>query len=199
MLKKLGLGLVGLIATAGIAAYAAGAFSGFPIVGDTTGATVCLSYGNNSVCNQYSPAGPATIPSGALIPADTGSTNQPTTVLIPYTSLGAGNTTVNTTTGAQSPVVAAGVSTYVYAGAGVATFTTFTLPPSPTNNQQICIANATANVVTLSSIVVSATPASQLIVGVTPTSLPAQVVAGTALATVCYLYNQPNLTWYRVL
>src|SRR6266540_4316512 len=117
MLKKLGLGLFALAACAGIA-FAAGNFNGYPIVGDTTGATVCLSYGNGGVCNQYSPAGPASIPSGSLVPADTGSASQPFTVNIPFTSLGAGNLTINSTTGTQTPAVAAGVSNYIYTGAG---------------------------------------------------------------------------------
>jgi hypothetical protein len=88
MLKKLTLTAAALAASIGIA-IAGGAFNGFPIVGDP-GNDVCLSFGNNGVCNQFSPAGPSTIPNGAIIPADTGnpSGQNPQTVLIPSGILG---------------------------------------------------------------------------------------------------------------
>jgi hypothetical protein len=57
MIKKLGLYALALVATVGLA-MAGGAFQGFPLVGGD-GQTNCLSYGNNNVCNQYQPAGPA--------------------------------------------------------------------------------------------------------------------------------------------
>jgi hypothetical protein len=81
--KKLLLASLALASSVG-AALAGGAFNGYPIVGDP-GNTTCLSYGNNGVCNQYSPAGPSGIPNGAVIPADTGnpSGQNPQTVLIP--------------------------------------------------------------------------------------------------------------------
>lgn len=200
MLKKLGLSVLALFASVGIA-IAAGAFDGFPVVGDTTGQTTCLSYGNNNVCNQWSPAGPANIPAGSQIPADTQSNGQPFTVKIPFTSLGGGNIAVNTTTGVgQNPVVAAGVSNHIYAGAGTATYATFTLPATPTQNQSFCLVNAGSGVLTLTSIVVGTV--GQQIVGVAPTSLPVMTAVGTAgtvtLGTNCWIYNQPNVTWYRV-
>ncbi len=81
--KKLALGTAALIASVGIA-LAGGAFNGWPIVGDP-GNTVCLSFGNGGVCNQFSPAGPTSIPGGAMIPADSGlpGNQQPQTILIP--------------------------------------------------------------------------------------------------------------------
>ena len=72
------------------AALAGGAFNGYPIVGDP-GNDVCLSFGNNGVCNQYSPAGPSALPSGGvMIPADTGLSQgqNPQTVLVPSSILG---------------------------------------------------------------------------------------------------------------
>lgn len=72
---------------AGIAAaIGAGAFNGYPIVGDN-GATTCLSFGNGGVCNQFSPVGPNSITGEELIPADTG-LNNPATVNIPVSLLG---------------------------------------------------------------------------------------------------------------
>jgi hypothetical protein len=86
--KKIVLGTAALIASVGIA-IAGGAFNGYPIVGDP-GNTVCLSFGNGGVCNQYSPAGPTSIPGGAVIPADSGlpGGQQPQTILIPAGMLG---------------------------------------------------------------------------------------------------------------
>lgn len=208
MLKKIGLGLVGLTLTA-VIAIAAGAFQGFPLVGDTAG-TTCLSYGNNSVCNQYRPAGPAALTGNEQIPADTGSTGQPFTVLIPTNLLanGYGDAAVSTTTGTTAAVVVAdGVSYQIYAGAGTATYTSFKLSANPIDNQKVCLINAGSGILTLTAVAASAntygnTPT---ITGVTPTSIPVAVASG-AQATVtnaglCWLYvaGASNTgVWYRV-
>lgn len=85
MLKK--LLLTSAFLGAGIAAaIGAGAFNGYPIVGDN-GSTTCLSTGNSGVCNQFSPAGPTALTGDELIPADTGNQN-PATVNIPVSLLG---------------------------------------------------------------------------------------------------------------
>lgn len=88
MLKKLGLSILAVGLTAGLA-LAGGAFNGFPIVGDP-GNTTCLSFGNNGVCNQFSPAGPNGLTGEELVPADTGNLNgqNPQTILIPTGLLG---------------------------------------------------------------------------------------------------------------
>lgn len=94
MLKKLSLSILAVGLTAGIA-LAGGAFNGFPIVGDP-GNDICLSFGNNGVCNQFSPAGPNSSTGIESIPADTNSTNQgQQTVLVPSVLLGSYNTRVN--------------------------------------------------------------------------------------------------------
>src|ERR1017187_7492307 len=85
MLKKISLSILAVGLTAGVA-LGAGYFQGLPIVGDP-GNTTCLSYGNNGVCNQYSPAGPNGLTGEELVPADTGN-NNPATVLIPSGLLG---------------------------------------------------------------------------------------------------------------
>ncbi len=82
--KKLLLGLA-VLAIPTIA-LGAGAFNGWPIVGDP-GNTTCLSFGNGGVCNQYSPQGPTGLTGAELIPADTGG-NNPATILIPSGMLG---------------------------------------------------------------------------------------------------------------
>lgn len=85
MFKKFGLSILAVGLTASIA-LGAGYFQGLPIVGDP-GNTTCLSYGNNGVCNQYSPAGPNGLTGEELVPADTGN-NNPATVLVPTGLLG---------------------------------------------------------------------------------------------------------------
>lgn len=85
MFKKLLL-TVALLATAS-AALAAGAFSQYPILG-VPADTNCLSFGNNGVCNQYSPAGPTATTGNETIPMDSNLPNQqPTTFLAPLSAL----------------------------------------------------------------------------------------------------------------
>lgn len=130
MLKKLGYALVGLVFTASVAAFAAGAFNGFPIVGDTSGTTTCLSYGNNSVCNQYSPAGPADVPLTSVIPADTlSATGQPFTVLIPSSLTGANVFNIVPLT-STNVTVSNGTSKVVMTPAGSIAGLSLTLPPA---------------------------------------------------------------------
>lgn len=212
---------VALCASAGIA-YAAGLWSTLPIIG---GASYCASYvtgtGNlggitgqgqgtiGQICGQTVPAGPPALTGTEMLPADlltpgTSSSGPTTSAILPVTALGNGygNTVVNTTTGTgQNPVVANGVSTYIYAGAGTATLATLTFPPNPMQNQKFCIVDAGAGVLTLTSLV--AGTSGQNFAGTTPTSLPVQTAVGTAgtatLGTNCWLYNVANTTWYRVL
>jgi len=74
-------------------AFAGGAFQGLPLVGGD-GATNCLSFGNNGVCNQFQPAGPNDAPPLSTFPADTnvqgaGNNANPATVNIPLSLTGA--------------------------------------------------------------------------------------------------------------
>lgn len=94
-MKKLLIAAAGLAVSASVA-LAGGAFNGYPIVGDP-GNDVCLSFGNNGVCNQFSPAGPSATTGAENIPADTNlpSGQNPQTVLIPSSLLGGFNNRVN--------------------------------------------------------------------------------------------------------
>jgi hypothetical protein len=87
--------VVALIASAGFA-LAGGYWSQLPIVGVPAN-TACQSYGNNGVCNQYNPAGPAEDLGSWTVPADTGYVNgqNPQTVTVPATLLGPLNAKVN--------------------------------------------------------------------------------------------------------
>lgn len=213
-MKKLLLA-IGLLVGGVAAGLAAGAFQGYPGVGVTAN-TNCLSYGNNGVCNQYQPAGPTYLQGTEAFPADTnyvnpqGNTVQPYTVTIPTALFGGGygNAAVSTTTGTTAAVVVAdGIGTQIYAGAGTATYTSFKLPANPMNNQKLCLVNAGSGVLTLTAVAASAnnfgnTPT---ITGVTPTSIPVATAVGTAgtvtLSSNCWLYQSAaNNTgvWYRV-
>jgi hypothetical protein len=212
------MGLAAVVATSVLVplAYASGIFQGYPIVGS---ASFCTSQNSQSTantvpgtipsgnCTTTTPAGPTTVTGNEVIPADTGIANGggPATVLLPMSLMtnGYGGTTTNATTGTgQNPVVADGISNYIYIGAGTATFATLTLPPNPAPNQKFCLTDAGTGILTLSSIVVGTT--GQLIVGTTPTSIPVATAVGTAgtvtLSTNCWLYVAGTTkTWYRIL
>lgn len=217
MFKKLAASFLALVAAAGIA-YAGGAFQGYPLVGGSATSN-CLSYGNGSVCNQYQPVGPSVLSGNETFPADTNlqgagtSAGGSATVAVPVTLFGSGygGATVASTTGTTAAVVVAdGIASQIYSGAGTATYTSFKLPANPINNQQVCLINAGTGVLTLTAVAASAntfgnTPT---ITGVTPTSIPVQTAVGTAgtvtLGTNCWLYvgvASASVTgvWYRSL
>jgi hypothetical protein len=215
MKKLLSAYATAIVLLTGAAAYAGGAFQGYPLVGGN-GTSNCLSAGNNGVCNQYQPAGPSVLTGNETFPADTnvqgaGTNLNPATVAVPILSFGNGygDTTASTTTGTTALVqVADGISTFVYAGAGTATYTSFKLPNNPIDNQKVCLANAGSGILTLTAVAAGTnsfgnTPT---ITGVTPTSIPVMTAVGTAgtvtLGTNCWLYvagASNNGVWYRVL
>lgn len=198
MLKKVGLGLFALALSVS-GSFAQSVFSNLPTIG-VPADTECLSYGNNNRCTQYRPVGPTALTGLETVPANTNAAGgeQPQSVLIDVNTLGAGAITINSTTGAQTPAVTNGVSNYFYTGAGTATFTTFTFPTAPSQGQRLCIYNAGTGIITLSSLVATG----KTLVGTTPTSIPVAVASGAQAtvtnAGVCYLYNDPTLSWYRI-
>lgn len=125
MFKKISLAVLSLMVASSLA-IAAGFWSGLPVVGDLLG-TTCLSFGNNGVCNQFSPIGPAQVPATAQIPADTGNVNQPFTVKIPAVLTGAVALDAAPLTGA-SITIPAGVSQLVVDPAGTIAALTVVLP-----------------------------------------------------------------------
>lgn len=143
MLKKLGFALVGLLATAGVAAYAAGAFQGYPLVGDTSG-TTCLSTGNAGVCNQTRPAGPSSLTGNEQVVADTGSATQPFTVLIPTLLLGSGATQYSVPTTGGTVAVNANTTSVILDPAGTLATLTVTLPAATalTDGQRLRLASS---------------------------------------------------------
>ncbi len=115
----------------GTVAYAGGAFQGYPLVGGD-GATNCLSFGNNGVCNQYQPAGPSDVPPLSTLPADTniqgaGSNANPSTVSVPLSLTGAVVQNASPLTG-TTVAVNQGTNKLVMTPAGTIAALTVTLP-----------------------------------------------------------------------
>lgn len=196
-MKKILIGamfLVGGIA----AAFAGGLWMGFPIVGVPAN-TNCESYGNNGVCNQYTPAGPAAIPNSALIPADTGLSNgqNPQTIRVPITIFAQGLGTAQVVTTNASVVMTDGVSTLI-SNQGTVTIASIKLPPNPKDNQLVRIANAGSGVLTITAIAVGTT--GQSIVGTAPASLAILTnnAAAAAENNATYVYKAANTSWYRI-
>lgn len=214
-LKKLGLAAVVAASVAIPAAYASGIFQGYPVVGSAAFCTSTNSQSTantvpgtlpSSVCTTTTPAGPTTLTGSEVIPMDTGVANGggAATVLLPSMSLGNGfgGTTIATTTGTTAAVVVAdGISNYIYAGAGAATYTSLKLPPNPMQNQKFCLTDAGTGILTTTAIVVGTT--GQTIVGTAVTSIPVATAVGTAgtvtLSSNCWLYTSASKVWYRVL
>lgn len=195
MLKKLSLAAVALIGAVGIA-YAGGAFNGFPIVGDP-GSDICLSYGNNSVCNQYSPAGPTNVNPQSTFPADTNIPNVGGT--------GAGSATVNIPAGmtgatvldnapltGASITVPTGTAKLILNPAGTIAALTVLLPaPTTTISGNVWSLNDGQEFFIYSSQTVTA-------LTVTPysgTTLTPTITTVTAAAPVKLIYNKAALAW----
>ena len=206
-----------------VAAYAAsGLYPEYPLLGNTQNtnnppgpaySTTCTSFGNNGVCNTFQPFFPFPYLQGTesfLVDSNYSSLN-PVDFAIPMSLManGFGGTTIFSTTGTTALVQAAdSISNFVYSGAGVATFTSFKLPPNPMNNQKFCLSNAGTGVLTLTAVAAGTntfgnTPT---ITGVTPTSVPVMTAVGTAgtvtLGENCWIYQagaSNNGIWYRSL
>ncbi len=145
-MKRLVLGMVAIVAAAGIA-FAAGNFPGFPIVG---GATYCQGTSTGAsgtpVCTVNVPAGPSIVPSSTVIPADTGlpSGAQPQTVLLGLASLNALPYAYVVPTNGTTVTVAATTGTLVLNPAGTLTTLGIALPAASTliDGQQLAITSS---------------------------------------------------------
>lgn len=195
-MKKLLLASV-FLAGSIIAALAAGAFNGFPEIGDLTGTTNCLSFGNNGVCNQWSPAGPATITGNEQIPADSGTNTQPVTVLIPPAALGAGPYVYNAPLTGASITVTNLQRRLILEPAGTIAALTVVLPAANAGSTNALIDNqlfglCTTQVVT--ALTVTAGTGTTVLNAPTALLVPVATGAGSCVE---WVYRQSNTTWYR--
>lgn len=172
--------------TAG-AAYAGGAFQGYPLIGGD-GQSNCLSFGNNGVCNQYQPAGPADLPPLSTIPADTnaqgaGNSGNPSTVVMPAVLTGATVLDAAPLTG-TSIALPAGTAKLMLSPAGTIAALTVTLPASTSlyDGQMLSIYSSQ----TVTALTVTA--------GSGTTIVPA-ITTVTAAAPVKLIYNQNSTQW----
>lgn len=194
--------------------YAAGNYSTYPIVGQSSfcastvsGAGGFNAVGNSngvaptgqgqaasgSICAQTVPAGPPALTGKELIPMDTvpGSGVNPQTVTMSSTWLHAGYYAVLTT--GTTYTVAPGIQNVVLNLA--ATTMAVTMPAAPYDNQVVTISNSSTIVSTFS---VTANTGQSLVQGAAPTALAAETAATAAQTEVAYLYNAANSSWYRL-
>lgn len=192
MLKKLSLSICALVAAVGLA-VAGGAFQGFPLVGGD-GASNCLSFGNNGVCNQFQPAGPATLTGNETVAADTNIQGTGiNTVAIDITSLGAGPYLYNAPLTGASITLTAQTRRLVLEPAGTIAALTVVWPAAAglVDNQLMGICSR--QVVTA----LTTTNGTGATVLDAPTALTAPLTTGAA-SCVEWVYRIANTSWYRV-
>lgn len=193
MFKKIGLSVAALLAAVGIA-YAGGAFQGLPLVGDP-GADICVSFGNNSVCNQYLPAGPSAVPPTATLPADVnpvGVAQNPATIAIPAGLTGATVLDAAPLT-AASITVPVGTAKLILNPAGTIAALTVLLPP-------LSNTDAAGNIHLISDgqeffIHTSQTVSTLTVTAGTGTTLTPSITTVTAAAPVKLIYNGQAKAW----
>lgn len=196
MLKKLSLGLLGLVCAATLA-FAGGAFQGYPLVGGD-GVSNCLSFGNNGVCNQFQPAGPSSITGNETIAADTnvqgaGSSGNPATVAIDITSLGAGPYQYVAPLTGASVTLTAQQRRLIIDPAGTIAALTVVFPAATTLVDNQLIGLCSTQVVT--ALTITNGTGTTVLNGPTALAIPPATGAGT-----CYewVYRLANTSWYRV-
>jgi hypothetical protein len=188
-MKKLLLATFGLILT-GALAFAGGIWNGFPIIGNPSN-TVCLSFGNNGVCNTYVPGTYLNnVPATAMFMSDTGLTGTngldviPQSVYVPAgltgaTSVDAAPLTTNSIT------IVAGTSKLMLNPAGTIAALTVLLPADSTT----LLDAQTFNIYTTQTVTaLTVTPFSG-------TTLVPTITTVTAAAPVKLIYNKASKKW----
>ena len=191
-LTRFGLGLVALVA-ASVAAHAAGMFSNLPVVSES--AYCALYAGDGTTCSGYVPAGPTALTGSERIPADTQLPNgqQPQSVLIDVTSLGAGPTQYSTPLTGATTTVAATTRQVIINPAGTIAAHTLTLPAASGLREGQRLGFCTTQVVTSLTV----TAGSGTTVSNAPTAMLVPVATGAA-SCVEWIYVDSATTWFRV-
>lgn len=190
MFKKLGLAFLSVFLVSTLA-YAGGAFQGLPIVGDP-GNDICLSFGNNGVCNTFSPAGPPAITGLENVPVNT---NAPggqgfQNVLVPITVLGAGATQLAAPLTGATVAVTAQTSNLVLNPAGTIAALTVTLPAASTLTNGQTLKIGSTQVVT--ALTLTSGTGTSIVGGATA------IAAAGGFELVYIESNATNGTWYRL-
>ena len=192
-MKKLLLSFAFSVGLATVAVAQQGAFPNYPTVGVPAN-TECLSYGNNSVCNQYRPAGPTALTGDETVPADTNlATGQPATVRIDITSLGAGPYQYAApSTGATLTLTAAQRRLIIEPSTTLATLAVV-FPASTALKDNQLMGLCTTQIVTALTL----TAGSGTTILNKPTALLVPVTTGGASCPE-WVYRSSNTSWYRV-
>ncbi len=185
-----------------LAAWSAGMFFGFPIVGGASYCSTSTGSAGTQVCTTTIPAGPSIVTGSELVPADTALTGgaRPQTVLLPMASLNALPYTYGQYTTGQTITVSANIGSVVLSpqnGLNVANLN-IQMPASVIDGQQLNMSFTNG----IASLLVSpntgqnvASPQTLVI------SLQTGAVAGTQtpqLGGIRYIYRAANTTWYRL-
>lgn len=190
--RRFGLSLAALVAVTAVA-HAAGMFSNLPVV---SGAAYCALYAGDGVtCAGSVPAGPTALTGNERVPADTGlpGGNQPQTVLIDVTSLGAGPTQFSAPLTGASITILPTTRQVVVDPAGTIAALTIVTPAASAMVEGQRIGFCTTQVIT--SLTVTAGT------GVTVKNAPSAMlvpVATGAASCVEWIYVASNTSLYRV-
>ncbi len=204
-MKRLGLAALSAALLCG-AAYAAGYFPGFPIVGSSSYCSSNITAGvpgTSSVCGSTTPAGPTALTGSEVFPADTGLASgvQPQTVLVPAAALNALPWAYEThPTTSSSTVVSnsiGGLFITTAAGAAKAGFS-MQFPSSPLDNQRLTLATN----VSLTGIGLTPNTGQSLAANVISsaggTLSPTWVTTTAGLPSYEFLYRLADTTWRRI-
>ena len=171
-------------------AYAAGMFSGLPIVGSSS---YCNSYTNN-VCSQTIAAGPTATTGNELIPADTqlSQGRTPQTVYMSMRALNAAPVTYNLCAAAACGSVTVGNNAggILFDYSTTIDSATVVTPLAPMDGQRFVIASP----FTITSLTVTANTGSTLAV-TTPTVLTASTTVSQGYE---FMYVASTAKWYKV-
>lgn len=202
MFKKtlVGLAVAGSIITA---AFAAGLYPDFPIVG---GATYCAGTSSSATgtiigvqtgCPNQVPAGPTILTGNEQIAADTrlGQGINPATVLVPMASLNALPITFVTVTLPPTGISAANNSGGVcYVSTTTITAANITLPANPIDGQQYAVCSNR----TITALSVTGSIGNNFIGGnVAPTTITASTASPSY--GIRFIYRASDTSWYRLI
>lgn len=199
MIKRIGLGLIGLLAGLSVALAQQGAFPNYPIV---SGAAYC-AVTTNGVCTQTIPAGPTGLTGNEQVPANTELANgqQPQTVLLNMQVLNQLPTNFVTLVLSGGNVIgpsgisASNISGGVFFNSPTSvtiTSAAITLPASPVDGQRYRVSSN--RTITTLSISAGALSNIQMGANVAPSVLTASTTAPQGYE---FFYNLAANAWFR--
>lgn len=195
------------VAALSTAAYAAGNYSTYPVVGGqsfcastvgvngqagNTGQSGGAAGTNGAYCAQTVPAGPAALTGSELVPADTAQAGgaPPQTVVIPITVLGAGASIYASPLTGATIAAASGTSNIVLSPAGTIAALTITLPAASSLTEGQILRVGSSQVVT--SLTLSQGTGTSIVGG------PTTIGAAGGFSLIYHASSATSGTWYRL-